>query len=82
MDRTAGKRGRFVAERMVCVRGKAVLTDLYSAVRKLPDSGFSCCWCVLCMSYCSLNISGIRGRKWDGKIHYKPVIIKIVVQIV
>lgn len=82
MDRTAGKMGRFVAERMVCVRGKAVLTDLYSAVGKLPDLSFICCCCVLCMSYCSLIISGMRGRKWDRKIHSKPVIIKIVVEIV
>lgn len=24
--------------------GKAVLTGLYSALGKLPDSGFICCW--------------------------------------
>lgn len=60
---------------------KAVLTGLYSALGKLPDSGFICCCCGLCMSYRSVIISGMRGRKGNGKTDTKTVIVKIVVQI-
>jgi len=72
---------RFVTVGMVCAWGKAVLTGLYSALGKLPDSGFICCCCGLCMFYRSVVVSGMRGREGNGNIDSKPVIVKIVVQI-
>lgn len=58
----------------MCVGKKAVLTGLRCALGKVPDSGFICCCCGLCMLFRSVIISGVRERERNRRIDSRTVI--------